>query len=99
MGVADIDALECLDLREVEAEGFECALELASGAVGDLVPGLLAADVKAAKVFVLFAPAVDLDVDLFGEFAAQVIDVDAGATVDVRRKLLGKEGCSHDFLP
>ena len=82
MGVADVDALECLNLGEIEAEGFECTLELASGAVGDLVPGLLAADVEAANVGVLLAPAVDFHFDLFGELAAQVIDVDAGAAVE-----------------
>ena len=64
MGVADIDAFERLDLCEIEAESLECALELAGGAVGDLVPGLLAADVEAAEVGVLLAPAVDFDIDL-----------------------------------
>ena len=100
MGVDDIDALERLDLGEVEAEGLESALELARRAVGDLVPGLLAAHVQVALVGVLLAPAMDFDVDLLGQLAAQVIDVDAGAAVDVRRKFLGKERCSHGaFLP
>ena len=49
MGVADVDAFERFDLGEVEAEGFEGALELAGGAVGDLVPGLGAAYVQAAR--------------------------------------------------
>src|SRR5882757_10686493 len=98
MGVADIDALERLDLGEVEAEGFECALELAGGAMGDLVPGLLSAYVEAAEVCVLFAPAVDLDVDRLGELAAQIVDVNAGAAVDVRRVFLGEERCAQGLL-
>jgi hypothetical protein len=95
MGVADVDALERLDLGEVEAEGFERALELAGGAMGDLVPGLLAAHVEAAQVRVLLAPAVDLDVDRLRELATEVVDVNAGAAVDVRRVFLGEERCSH----
>jgi hypothetical protein len=38
---------------------------------------------------------VDFDVDFFGELAAEVIDVDAGAAVDVGREFLGEEGGSH----
>jgi hypothetical protein len=39
--------------------------------------------VEVAFVGVLRAPAVDLDFDLFCEFAAEVIDVDSGPAVDV----------------
>ena len=89
-----------LDLGEVEAEGFERGLELSGGAVGDLGPGLLPADVEVADVRVLLAPAVDFDFDLLGELAAQVFDVDAGAAVDVGRIFLGEERCAHsDFSP
>ena len=98
MGVADIDAFERLDLGEVQAEGFERALEFAGGAVGDLGPGLLPAHVETAMVGVLLAPAVDFDLDFLGELAAQVFDVDAGAAVDVGRKFFGEERCSHGVL-
>ena len=95
----DVDGFEGLDLSEVEAEGFERAFEFAGGAVGDLGPGLAAADVEVAVVGVLIAPAVDFDVDLLGELAAQVVDVDAGAAVDVRREFLGEERCAQRLSP
>jgi hypothetical protein len=55
--------------------------------------------VEAANVRVLLAPAVDFDVDLFGELAAEIVDVDAGAAIDVWRKFLGEERCTHLLSP
>ena len=81
--VNDVDALESLDLGEVEAEGLKRALELALGVVGDLGPRFFAADVEGPRVGVLLAPAMDFDFDFTSEFAAEVIDVDSGAAVDL----------------
>jgi len=66
MRVDDVDSLERFDLGKVEAQGFEGSLELAFGAVGDLGPGLGAADVEIAVVRVLRTPAMHLDLDLAG---------------------------------
>jgi hypothetical protein len=61
----DVDALERLDLGEVEAEGFERALEFAFGAFGDL--GSMAP--RRARGGCLHrsaaAPAMDFDFDFF----------------------------------
>jgi len=50
---------------------------------GNLRGRFKAADVEIADVFPLNAPAVDLDLDLFGEFSREVFDVDAGSAIDV----------------
>jgi hypothetical protein len=43
----------------------------------------------------LVAPAMDLDVDLLGQFAAEIFDVYAGTAVDVGRVFTGKESGSQ----
>jgi hypothetical protein len=91
MGVDDVDG-EGLDLEEVEAEGFEGGGEFLRRTFSEGGPGLLAADVEAYLVAVLRAPAVDLDVDGAGELAAEIFDVDAGASIDGGRILTGHEG-------
>ena len=93
--MADIDTFKGFDLGEVQTEGFERGLELTGCAVGDLGPGLLAANVEAADVGVLRAPAMDLYVDLFRKLAGQVIDVDTGPPIDVGREFAGEERCFH----
>ncbi len=90
MSVDDIDSLQRLDLRQVQAKGLESSLELGFGSVGDFGPGFRAADVQVAVVGVLRPPTVDFDLDLPGQFTAQVIDVDTGAAVDLRGKLAGE---------
>ncbi len=80
----DVDSLESLDLRQVEAEGLERAFEFALGPVGDFGPGLCAANVQVVLIRLLWAPAMYLDLDLLCQFAAQVIDVNAGASVHQR---------------
>src|SRR5208282_883691 len=82
VSVDDIDAVESLDLGEVEAEGFERALEFALGTVGDLGPGFGAADVEVPVVGMLRSPAMHFHFDLAGEFAAQIIHVNSGAPID-----------------
>ena len=90
VGVDDVD-LERLDLEEVEAEGFQRGGEFLRGAFGESGPRLLAADVEAAVVGVLLAPAVDFDVDGAGELAAEVFDVDAGASINGGRVFAGHQ--------
>ena len=45
------------------------------------------------------AEAVHIDVDQPAKFAGQVLDVNAGAAVHVRRVLAGEEGDTHDGNP
>ena len=42
------------------------------------------------------AEAVDVDVDQLAELADEVLDVDPGAAVDVRRVLPGEQSDAHD---
>ncbi len=98
VGVDDVD-LEGLDLEEVEAEGFERGGEFLRRSFGEGGPGLLSADVEAAGVGVLIAPAVDFDVDGAGELAAEVFDVDAGAAIDGGRILTGHQANAHRGPP
>ncbi len=97
VGVDDVDG-EGLDLEEIEAEGFQRGGEFLRRAFGEGGPGLLAADVKASFIEVLIAPAVDLDVDGAGELAAEVFDVDAGASIDGGRILSGHQANAHGDL-
>jgi len=90
MGVDNIDSLEGLDLRQVQAEGLKSSLELAFGARGDFGPGLRSADVQVAVVRMLRPPAVDLDLDLAGQLTTEVVDVDSGTTVDLRGIFAGE---------
>ena len=76
---------EGLNLRQVEAESFQSALEFAFGAVGDLSPGFGAPDVQVSLVGMLRSPAMHFDFDLAGEFAAQIINVDSCASIQLRR--------------
>ena len=99
VGVDDVDAGERVDLGEVEAEGFECGFEFFGWALGDEVPRLGSADVEVGFVGVLSAPAMDFDFDLFGEFAAEVFNVDSGSAVYVGRVLACHEGCSQWCSP
>lgn len=91
VGVDDVDG-ERLHLEEIEAEGFQSRGEFLRRPFGEGGPGLLPADVEPAVVGVLIAPAVNLDVDGAGELAAEVFDVDAGASIDGGRILSGHEG-------
>ena len=95
VGVDDVDAAERLDLGQVQAEGLERAFELAFGAVGDFGPGLRAAHVQVALVGMLRPPAMHFDFDLSGEFAAQIIDVDSSAPVDLRGEFSREQADSH----
>jgi hypothetical protein len=95
--VDDVDR-EGLDLEEVEAEGFEGGGEFLRRAIGKGGPGLLSSDVEAAVVAVLISPAVDFDVDGAGELAAEVFDVDAGASIDGGRILSGHQANAHGDL-
>jgi hypothetical protein len=51
-----------------------------------------------ACVGVLRAPAVDLDFDLLGQLATKVIDVDAGASIDLRRIFACEKADAHKTL-
>jgi hypothetical protein len=98
VGVDDVDG-EGLDLEEVEAEGFQRGGEFLRWALGEDGPGLLSANVEVGVVGVLIAPAVDLDVDGAGEFAAEVFDVDAGAAVDGGGIFAGHQANTHRGPP
>jgi hypothetical protein len=79
----NVDAGEGFDLGEIEAEGLERTLELAFRAVGDLCPGLGAAHVKIGVIGMLRTPAVHLDFNMAGKLAAQVVDMDAGSSINM----------------
>ena len=82
-----------------QAEGFKRAFELAFRTVRDLAPRFSAAHMQLAFVGLLRPPAVHFDVDLAGQFSAQVVHVDAGAAVDQRRILAGEQADSQRLLP
>ena len=79
------------NLGEVEAEGLESSFEFFLRAIGRFCPGLGAADMEVAFVAELIAPAVDLHLDGLREFAAQVLNVDTGATINKRWVLPGHQ--------
>ena len=87
----DVDGGKRRNLGEVEAEGLESGLEFFPRAVGDFGPGLGAADMEIAFVGELIAPAVDLHLDVLRELAAEILNVDAGATINKRRVLSGHQ--------
>src|SRR5271165_6153327 len=95
MGVDDVDIAEGFDLRQIEAEGLECAFELAFSAVGDLGPGFRATDEQVSLVGMLRAPAMHFHFDLTGEFAAQIIHVDSRAPVDLWGEFSREQADSH----
>ena len=76
-----LSALTCVRLR---LKASRAPLNLPSVPLVISAQGSAPADVQVALVGMLRAPAMHFDFDLPGEFAAQVIDVDAGAAVDLR---------------
>jgi hypothetical protein len=85
--VHDVDALQRLDLGQVKAQRLKRALEFGFRPVRNFAPRLVAAHVQAALVVMLAAPAMHLDLDFPGQLPAQIINVNSGASVDVRRIL------------
>src|SRR5262249_47404508 len=77
--------------RQAAREGVECADEARVGVALHLLPAVVPFDAQVAVVEVLVAEAADLDRQRAGELARQVLDVDPGAAVDVRRVLVGEE--------
>src|SRR5882757_2124486 len=98
MRVDDVDGGEQLHLREVEGKGVDGGLELFLGVVRDLRGRFEPADMEIAFVLVLRAPAVNLDLDLFCELAAQIFDVDSSSAIDVGWVLTGHQTYAHCIL-
>ena len=67
-------------------------------ALGDLAPGFLAAHVQIALVALLLSPAMHFDGDFARQFAAEVLHMNAGTTIDVRGIFPGKESYAQGFL-
>ena len=95
VGVDKVDLPEGFHLGEIEGEGVDGGLPFFFRAGGDLGRWLLAGDVKVAFIRGLLAPAVDLDLNFLGEFAAEILDVDAGSAIDVGRVLAGHKAYAH----
>ena len=91
----DVDALQIFDLRKIQAERLESAFEFFLGPVRDFGPGFSSANVQLALVGVLRSPTMHLNVDFFGHFPAQVLDVDSGASIHLRRIFARKQADSH----
>src|SRR5689334_22885155 len=99
MSMHDINTEKRLDLREIEAESLERRLEFSGSAVRDLRPWVRAADVQVSLVLLLGSPAMDFHFNFLGEFAAEVFDVNARASVDMRRILASEKPYAHRFFP
>ncbi len=84
---------------EVEAalDGTEGGLKVFWGGPGGGVEGD-AGGGEVRLMEVLVTEAADFDVDEFREFAGEVVDVDAGAAVDVGGEFVGEEESLHDVL-
>jgi hypothetical protein len=111
MGVDDVEAVEVEVLEEVEGEGFESAFELGGCAVGDGGPRVLEVDLEVEDLVGVavvgfgvvgvggsVSPSVDFDFDEAGEFSGEVLDVDAGSSVDVRGILASHEAYTHGLF-
>ncbi len=62
----NVDALERLDLRQVQAEGFERTFELPFRAIRDFSPRLLPAHMQIPRIRILRPPAMNLDFNFLG---------------------------------
>src|SRR5262249_1561296 len=80
---------------QVKAESLQSAFEFAFGAIGNLLPRLRTADMQIGAVEILGAPAVHLDLNLPGQFAAQVIDMHTRPSIDMGWILPCEEANSH----
>ncbi len=98
VGVDDVDGGERRNLGEVEAEGLESGFEFFLGAIGNFGPGLGTPDMEVAFVGELIAPAVDFDLDGLCELAAEVLNVDACATVNKGWVLSGHQADAQGSL-
>jgi hypothetical protein len=89
--------------RQRAGEGVHGADEARVRAARGLVPLPVAADGEVALVRALVAEAPHFDPDQLRQRGAQVLHVDTGAAVDVRRVLLGEQGdlaqLAHGALP
>ncbi len=84
---------------EVEAalDGTEGGLEhFGRGPIGGVEGDAGGGEVGLMEVLV--TEATDFDVDELGEFAGEVVDVDAGAAVDVGGEFVGEEEGLHVVL-
>ena len=97
MRMDHVDSVERLHLRQVQAQGLESAFEFALGPVGNLGPRLSAPHVQPALVRLLRAPAMHLNFNLFGQLAAQIIDMHPGAAVHLGRVFAREQSNSQCF--
>ena len=95
MRVDDVDAFERFDLRQVQAEGFQRALEFSCGTVRNLCPRLRPTHMQPAFIAILRSPAVHFDVDLLRQFTAQIVHMDTRAAVYKRGIFAGKQSDSQ----
>src|SRR3984957_13358842 len=87
MRVHDVDLGQSLHLYEIETQRFERCLVFRIRTLSDPRPGLCATNMQLAIVKELFAPAMNLDVDLLGQFAAQVFNVNSSSAINIGRVL------------
>ena len=92
MRVHHIHAAQRLHLGEVQAQGFQGSLKFLFGSVSNFAPRLKTMDVKAVLMEALLAPAVDVNLYLSSELAAQILDVNSGTAIDMRR-IFAREKC------
>ena len=64
--VDNIDSLKRFDLRQIQTESLESALEFPLGSIGNFSPRFSAAHMQIAAIRVLWSPAMDLDFNFSG---------------------------------
>src|SRR6202000_2692800 len=94
-GMDHVDSSQRLDLGQVQRKGFEGALKFLLRSIGNLLPRLLAPHLQVSLVGMLAAPAMDLHRNLARQLAAQVLHMNSGAAVDVRRVFPCEESYSQ----
>jgi hypothetical protein len=95
--VDDLRVEGVLGHQQRAGEGVEGAAEARVGVLPNLLPQRVAAHGDVTVVRVLGAEAAHLDSHQLRQGLAQVLDVDAGAAVDVRWVLVGKQGDLGDL--
>ena len=91
----NIDSGQGLDLGQVQGEGFQRSFEFLFRALGNFVPRFLAAHMQVAFIGMLVAPAMHFHRDLARQFAAQILHVNSGSAIDMRRIFPCKESYSQ----